>query len=206
MVLNIGSANLIPARAGTGEVDLQARYIRFDNYTFLKEAEDRSGYDVLLWKSGGGSAVALLPNLNVKDPVWQALNRDVRFRRALSLAIDRDEINQTAFFGLAHPSANTVLPESPLFSEELRNGWSYTDYDQANKLLDEIGLTKRDANGIRLLPDGRVANVIVETAGESTLETDVLQLIADYWKKIGIKMFIKASQRDILRSRAISRR
>ena len=204
VVLNIGSSNLIPARAGTGEVDLQARYIRFDNYTFLKEAEDRSGYDVLLWKSGGGSAVALLPNLNVKDPVWQALNRDVRFRRALSLAIDRDEINQTAFFGLAHPSANTVLPESPLFSEELRNAWSNTDYDQANKLLDEIGLTKRDANGVRLLPDGREANIIVETAGESTLETDVLQLITDYWKKIGIKLFIKASQRDILRSRAIS--
>jgi len=204
VVLTIGSGDLIPARTGTGEADLQARNLRFDNYTFLKEAEDRSNFDVFLWKSGGGSAVALLPNLNVTDPVWRELNRDVRFRRALSLAIDRDEINLAVFFGLAATSANTVLPESPLFDERLRTAWSTLDPDTANRLLDEIGLTSRGADGSRLLPDGRPFEIIVETAGESTLETDVLELLIDYWKAIGVKLFIKTSQRDVLRSRAIS--
>ena len=32
--------------------------------------------------------LALYPNLNATDPVWRALNRDVRYRRALSLGID----------------------------------------------------------------------------------------------------------------------
>ncbi len=204
VIMTVASGDLIPAKTGTGEVDLQARYLRFDNYTFLKEAEQRSGYDVYLWKNGGGSAVALLPNLNVTDPVWRKLFRDARFRRALSLAINRDEINQVVFFGLASPSANTVLPESPFYSDSLRNAYASLDLARANKLLDEIGLTKRGPDGYRLLPDGRRIEIVVETAGESTLQTDVLQLVTDYWKKIGVKLFIKASQRDMLRSRAMS--
>ncbi len=204
VVMTTVSSSLIPAKTGTGDADLQARYLRFDNYTFLKEAEQRSGFAVNLWKNGGGSAVALLPNLNVTDPVWRELFRDVRFRRALSLAVNRDEINQAVFFGLASPSANTVLPESPLYSDDLRTAYATFDVAAANALLDEIGLTKRGPDGYRLLPEGRKLEIVVESAGESTLETDVLQLVTDYWKKIGVKLFIKASQRDVLRSRAMS--
>ena len=66
------------------------------------------------------------------------------------------------------------------------------------------GLDKRDDDGIRLLPDGRPAQVIVETAGESTLETDVLELVTDHWRKVGIALFIRTSQRDVFRSRAMA--
>lgn len=204
VVFNMGSSSLIPAKAGAGEADLQARYIRFDNYTFLKEAEERMGIRVNLWKSGGGSAVALLPNLNVEDPVWRQLLRDVRFRRALSLSIDRQEVNQVVYFGLARESADTVLPESPLYREEYRTAWAKFDPAAANALLDEIGLTQRDLEGYRLLPDGRKAELIVETSGEGTLETDVLELITDYWRDIGLKLYLRTSQRDVLRSRAVA--
>ena len=59
-----------------------------------------------------GSQIALFPNLNAEDPVWRALMRDVRFRRALSLAINRHEINEVVYFGLAKESSNTVLQRS----------------------------------------------------------------------------------------------
>lgn len=204
VVFNMGSSSLIPAKAGAGEADLQARYIRFDNYTFLKEAEERMGIRVHLWKSGGGSAVALLPNLNVDDPVWRQLLRDVQFRRALSLSIDRHEINQVVYFGLARESADTVLPESPLYREEYRTAWAKFDPAAANTLLDELGLTERSVDGYRLLPDGREAELIVETSGEGTLETDVLELITDYWRDIGLRLYLRTSQRDVLRSRAVA--
>ena len=61
--------------------------------------------------------IALYPNLSITDPVWRALLRDVRFRRALSLAINRKEINDVIYFGLAIEGNNTVLPQSPLFRE-----------------------------------------------------------------------------------------
>ena len=114
VIVNITDDKLIPARAGAGNVDLQTRYLRFDNYTFLKEGEQRNHYHVYLWEKAIGSQVALYPNLNVEDPVWRKLMRDVRFRRALSLGIDRHEVNEVVYFGLGKESANTILPRSPL--------------------------------------------------------------------------------------------
>ncbi len=202
ILMDVVAADVIPAKTGAGESDLQARFLRFDNYTFLKEAEEQNGFNTYLWSTGKGSQIALFPNLNAQDVVWRGLMRDVRFRRALSVAIDRDEINEVIYFGLATPSANTVMPESPLFKEEYRDAWSHLDIDLANKLLDEAGLGARDSDSVRLLPDGRRAEITVESSGESTEETDVLELIADQWAKVGLKTFIRGSQRDIFRRRA----
>lgn len=202
-VLSVSSPALIPAKAGTGESDLQATNIDFIDYTFLKDAEKRYPVKVRLWKKTQGSRVALLPNLNCSDAVWRPLLQDVRVRRALSLAIDRSEVNKAVFYGLTKESADTILPDSPLFRPEFASAWIAHDPVQANALLDEAGLTNRSSDGIRILPDGRAAQIVVETAGESTLETDVLQLITDYWQKVGISLFIRTSQRDTFRSRAV---
>ncbi|TCM58266.1 peptide/nickel transport system substrate-binding protein [Rhizobium sp. PP-F2F-G48] len=203
VVLNVSSPGIIAAKTGGGEADLQAQNIDFVDYAFIKDSEKRYPVKVKLWKRVQGSRVALLPNLNYGDPVWQGLLRDVRVRRALSLAIDRREINMVAFYGLGKESADTVLPESPLFKPEYAAAWSQHDTAQANLLLDAAGLTNRDEDGMRLLPDGRVAQIVVETAGESTLETDVLELITDHWAKIGIPLFIKTSQREVFRNRTM---
>jgi peptide/nickel transport system substrate-binding protein len=201
VVMNIADGKIIPAKTGSGEADLQARNLRFDNYTFLRSAQKQYGYQTRLWRTGIGAQIALYPNLNAKDPVWRELNRDLRWRRALSLAINRHEINQVIYYGLAQESQNTVLPESPLYRKEYAQAWAKFDLKEANRLLDEIGLTKRDSRGFRLLPDGRVLEVIVETAGESTEQVDVLELIRDSWAQAGIKLFTKPSQREVFRNR-----
>lgn len=204
VIVNIASGALIPAKTGAGESDLQARSLRFDNVTFLLEAEARNDFTVRLWPTALGSEMALYPNMNVNDPVWRDINRDVRFRRALSLAIDRAEINEIIFFGLATPANNTALPMSPVYDEARRDLWAHFDLEQANALLDEMGLTERNSEGIRLLPDGRPMDIIVETSGERTLETDILELIRDSWRDIGVALFTNASQRDIFRNRVFS--
>lgn len=204
LVVDIVSKEVIPAKTGTGESDLQARYLRFDNVTFLKETEEQQGFNTYLWSTGKGAQIALFPNLNTQDPLWRGLMRDVRFRRALSLGINREEINEVIYFGLATPSANTVMPQSPLFKEQYRDAWVAHDPKLANELLDKVGLAARDSDGIRLLPGGGRAEITVESSGESTEETDVLELISDHWKAIGIKMFVRASQRDLFRRRAQS--
>lgn len=202
-ILGVSSSAIIAAKTGAGESDLQYTGIDFTDYAFLKDAEKRYPVKVSLWKRTQGSRVTLLPNLNYGDPVWLPLLRDVRFRRALSLAIDRTEINKAVFFGLATESADAILPESPLFKPEYRTAWASHDPTEANALLDALGLKARDEDDIRLLPDGRPVQVVVETAGESTLETDILELITDHWAQVGIKLFIRTSQRDVFRSRAM---
>ncbi|MFO1175195.1 MAG: ABC transporter substrate-binding protein [Paracoccaceae bacterium] len=204
VVMNVSSPGIIPAKAGAGETDLQAMGLAFDDYRYLKEAEKLHPVRVGLWKRTQGSAIALLPNLTCKDDGWRALFRNRDVRRALSLAIDRHEINMVSFFGLAREGGDTVLPESPLFKSDYAAAWSTHDPAAASVLLDGAGLDRRDGDGIRLLPDGRRAEIIVESAGESTLETDVLELITDHWLAVGIKLFTRVSQRDLFRSRAMA--
>jgi peptide/nickel transport system substrate-binding protein len=203
VVLAVADPKLIPAKTGAGEADLQARDVHFNNYTFLKQGEKQNGYRTLLWRPGKGAHFALFPNLNANDPVWRKVLRDVRFRRALSLAIDRALVNQVLYFGLAIESNNTVLPQSPLFREAYRDRWARYDRRQASALLDEMGL-KKGRDGIRRLPDGRPLEIIVETAGESTEQTDVLELIRETWREVGIKLFSKPSQREAFRNRIFS--
>lgn len=204
VVMNIADGKLIPAKTGAGESDLQARHINFSDYTFLKKSEKRTGRKVLLWSTTLGSHIALYPNLNVEDPAWRELLRDVRFRRALSMAIDRHEINQVIYYGFAREGNDTVFPECPLYKPEYSKAWAEFDLKKANALLDDIGLTERNNDGIRLLPDGRPLEIIVETAGESTEQVDVLELIASSWRKAGVKLFTKPLQREVFRNRIYS--
>ena len=200
-ILSVTDGKLIPAKAAAGECDLQSRGLGFNDFTVLKENEERNGYRVRLWRNGAGAHLALYPNLNVNDPVWRKLIRDVRFRRALSLAMDRTLINNALYFGLAIEGNNTTLPESPLFREHYQKAWTEYDTSAANGLLDKIGLEERDGDGFRRLEDGRLLQIVVETAGEDTEQSDVLELIRDGWAEIGVKMFVKPSQREVFRNR-----
>ncbi len=201
VAINIASGKLIPAKTGADESDLQARYLRMDNYTFLKQAEKRNPFEVRLWKIGKGAHVALLPNQNNSDEVLVSLIRDRRFRRALSLAINRFEINQVVYFGLAREGNNTVLPDSPLYRPEYRNNWAQFDIQQANALLDELGLDRRDDRGVRIMSDGRPLEIMIQTAGESTERTDILELIHDSWLQAGVKLYSIPSTREVFRNR-----
>jgi len=212
--MNLVSPSLVPLKAGSGESDLQARYLRFDNYTFLRQGAKQFGFEVRLWETGLGAHLALYPNLNYAEPVWQAVLREPNVRRALSMAIDREEINEILYVGMATPSNNTVRPESPLYKSEYRSKYTHLDYKEANRVLDKVrftmpdgkegGLNKRNGRGVRLLPDGRPMIIVLETAGESTEETDVLRLVADSWKKIGVEMVTRPQTREILRGRIYS--
>lgn len=199
VVMNVVDSKLIPLKTWAGEADLQVRGLSFNDYTFLKEGEDHNDYGVRLWSTARGSQLALYPNLNVADPVWRDVLRDVRFRRALSLAINRREINQVIYFGLGLEGQNTILPSSPLYRPEWRDAWTDFDLEHAKALLDEIGLGLD--GDMRLLPDGRPLEIIVETAGENPEETDILELIHDSWLEAGIKIYPKPLQREVLRNR-----
>jgi len=204
VTLQMTSSSLVAAKTSAGESDLQGRYLRLDNYTFLKGGEARGDYQVRLWQSGAGSKYALYPNLNSNNPTWKALVRQRDFRRAISIGIDRQEINQVIYLGLAQGTSNTVLDSCPLYRSEYQSAWSQYDPDQANRLLDQLGLDQRDSRGIRLMENGKPLEIILHTAGEGTEETDVLELIGESWRKLGIMLFTKPSQRQVFRERVFA--
>jgi peptide/nickel transport system substrate-binding protein len=204
VTMTVAASNLIPAKAGLGESDLQPRYLGLRDYTFLRDAAKTSGIKVLLWEKGSGSEVALYPNMNASDETWKKLNRDVRFRRALSLAIDREELSEVVYGGMAKPSANTIMPRSVLFKPEYASKWSTHDTKSANKLLDEVGLDKKGGDGIRLLPNGQPTVFVIEHTSEKADEIDTMTLVVDQWKKVGIKALLKPQTAENFRLRTTS--
>ncbi len=200
--MTIVGAGLVAAKSNAGEADLQARGLDFRDVSVLKKGEaDGAPYRTYLWANGAASQIAIYPNLNFNDPVWRDIIRDARFRRALSLGIDRRMINRALYFGMAQEGGMTALARSPLFDPALLSKWSLFDIDGANALLDEMGLAERDRRGLRLLPDGRPMEFVIETAGERQEVENALAIITDTWRELGIQLILRPLDRDILRNR-----
>ena len=72
-----------------------------------KENDERGNYSVSLIPGVDvGRAYGFNPTY--KEDNYRALFNDVRFRRAMSLALDRDELNEVYFLGLGRPTAATI--------------------------------------------------------------------------------------------------
>lgn len=199
VVLDPTQQNLIAAKAAAGESDLQARGLTLSDVPLLKEAEARSEIAVRLWPIGRGAQLALYPNLNAADPEWRRLMRETDFRRALSLAIDREEINRVLYQGQALGGNNALLPRSPLYAEALRFAWAGFDLEWANTLLDGLQLEWDEAHRWRRLPDGRPLQLVVATGDVDPAETDILELVRETYAEIGIELLTRPTARQNFR-------
>ena len=184
-----------------GEVDCQYRGAELRDLSLFLKGRRRGGYRVFRnWTSASGANPAILVNWSAPDPVLRALLRDRRFRRALSLGIDRATCNELAWRGLLQPQAATISreawhfadPEGQKLFEEWMRADARFDLDQANRLLDDMGLTRRDANNVRLRPDGKPLTLIMDfpSSRESVQENDIGLIVADGWRKLGIDAII----------------
>lgn len=196
----ISDMELINLKITSGEVDLKSNALSLTNYPLYKDSEAQGDYRVELPPAGLAGGMGYTLNVTSQDPVLRELFNDVRFKQALSLAIDREDINQTVFLGLA--TATQYVPADPLYvnfvtEDELAYVAAY-DPDQANALLDEIGLTK-GADGFRLRPDGKPLVVRIEftVLGGPALTHE---LVKQYWEAIGVKVELKEVSTEVFRT------
>lgn len=198
-VLAAGDRELWNLKAVSGEVDFGLISTNLKDYTLLRENEGKGNYTVNLWKQTWGNAVVFKLNHTHKDPVMREIINDVRFKRALSLAINREEINQLLFLGLGVPRQATVLPESRYFEEEFATAYAQYDPQMANQLLDEMGLKWDDGHQWRLRPDGESLSLVAEfNPSAEAPEGDTWELVKNYWEKIGIKVALKPATSELL--------
>src|SRR5437764_9212987 len=125
--------------------DLQERHIDIAKLPVILENRDRGNYDLHLDLAFNGTDTAIHFNQSyVADPEIAKWLTNADFRRALSLGIDRDQINETFFLGLATPGSVVPADSSPYNpGPEWRKKWSTYEPDKANKMLDAIGLAKK---------------------------------------------------------------
>lgn len=192
-------------KAIAGEYDMQARHIDIAKLpVFLENAED-VGYKVQFFRGRGGSAVALAFNQDYdKDPAMAEFITNADFRRALSMAIDREQINEAFFLGLGRPSSFCAWPDPPYDpGEEYDQLYHQLDVDLANQMLDEIGLDQRDDEGFRLLPNGeRVVIEMMAVSGAFNDYPGIGEMFAQHWKNnVGIDSEVQAVERSLRNTR-----
>jgi len=188
-----------------GESDFAARSASLENYPLYKESAKKGNYRINLWISGYGSVVIYQANQTCKDPVLRKLFQDVRFRRALSLAINREEINEFLFFGLGVPRQWTLISDSVLYEPRFGQAYAQYDPDEANRLLDEMGLGWDENHEYRLRADGKKLVWTLEYfpgAGMAAAKTAMSELVKEYWKKIGCRIELKETTGELTNVRA----
>ena len=175
----------------SGEVDFAPYQTDIRNYPMFKKNEERGGYRTMLWEKGRGNEVIYFLALTHKDPVLREVFQDVRFRKALSLAIDREEINDSIYFGRATPKQYTVIDSHPMYEPEFAEAYIAFDPERSKELLDEMGIVDKDGDGWRERPDGETLSFTIQyVTGESAKQPNVA-LVSDYWKDIGIDVDTK---------------
>ena len=167
------SQEVVTSKVLSGEVDIYVDHLlSLDNLSLYKENEDKGGYRILLWRTADREGIAW--NLTMNDPVLRQIVLHPNFRKAMSLAIDRDEMSKLLWFGLGKPAPYYADPLSPYYEEEYdKLAREYVRYDpvQGNALLDEMGLIQRDSEGYRLRPDGKRLTLIFDYVGAEVSPT-----------------------------------
>jgi peptide/nickel transport system substrate-binding protein len=192
-------------RAIAGEYDYQSRHIDVGKLPIFLENQEQGGYNVHLDPGDYGADCALMCNLGYEaDPEIAKWLRTTDFRRALSLGVNRDDLNEIFWLGLGTPGSVVPADDNRYNpGPEYRELWSTHDPDTANEMLDKLGLDRKDDEGYRLRTDEETRlRIEVTTVADAFMQhTKICEVIKDQWKKIGIYLDVVEVERSLAQTR-----
>ena len=195
------NAEVANLRAIAGENDVQERHMHLAKLPIFIENQKKGNYTVHLDPALNGSDASIhVGNSYVGDPEIMKWLRNKTFRNALALGVDRDQINEAVFLGVGTPGSLAPAPGT-LYSPgpEYNKKWAVLDVNQANKMLDGLGLTKKDGDGFRQRLDGkgRLRLEMITVGGQFVEYTKIGEMIKQQWRKIGIDVDVKELERNL---------
>ncbi|HEV7346467.1 MAG TPA: ABC transporter substrate-binding protein [Devosia sp.] len=179
-----------------GEIDYEVRHTaNASNLPVLAEGMEAGNFYISGRESRVGNALTISVNLNSQDPAKADIFGNKDFRVALSHALDRQAIIDTLYLGQGTPQQVSPRQGTPYYNERLATQYLDYDVEEANRLLDAMGLDKRGGNGLRLAPDGSplVMNVAAVTALGAM--ADAAELLVQYWQAVGVDARFSAQDR-----------
>lgn len=181
-----------------GEVDYKSQSLQLASAPLLLENQESAGYTIHLRPEITQSVFGF--NVTHADEAKRAVFGDLSFREAMSVAINREELNELGFFGQG--TAQQYVGFSPL-PEFVNQDWLQykAEYDPAaaNAALDALGMADTDGDGFRELPNGDklVLNLNFSTQG---VAGQTVELVAQNWADVGIQSVVKEVTPDEYRS------
>jgi len=181
-----------------GGVTYKSQSVTLDMLPVLLDNAESGNYSVDV--NPGISFPVLAFNVTSEDLAKREVFGDLRFRTAMSIAMNRDEINEVVFFGLGVPTQYTTFSPYPQFADPAWESHEIGyDVDRANSLLDEMGLLDADGDGYRDLPNGDpfVLNIQFST---QELSSQLIEITGQNWADVGVASVIKEVTPDEYRS------
>ncbi|MHA1567691.1 MAG: ABC transporter substrate-binding protein [Alphaproteobacteria bacterium] len=180
-----------------GQIDMQGRHIAMSNFPVLMENTEKGGYRVVTYPTFGGSDAVLMFNQTyTNDAAIGEVLRTKDVRIALSYAIDREAIKELAFLGIGEARQGVPAPFHPYYpGDEYAFKYTQFDMDKANALLDGAGLSERDGDGFRLLPNGERMDLEVGVVPAFASWGDIGQLIVEDWGDVGVRAHVEIRER-----------
>jgi peptide/nickel transport system substrate-binding protein len=196
---------VINLRAIAGEYDFMERFIDLSKLPVFLENAKKGNYKVSLDKGfSGGDSLIVINHAFRGDAEIAKWMGNVDFRRALALAIDRDQLNEAFWLGLGVPGSVApaeIMPESP--GPEWRTTWATFDKAKANAMLDKLGLSKKDSEGYRLRTDnGERLRFQIDVVQSLTPTWPAqAEMIVQQWRAVGIAADTKLFERGLFYTR-----
>ncbi len=196
--LFINNAEVRLLKLMNGEVSFKQQALNLDHAPVLLENQEKSNFTMVLKPEVAMSTFAF--NVTSEDLEKRKVFGDLRFRQAMSVAINRDEINEVVFFGTGTTQQYIGFSPTPSFVDKK---WTqhYAQFDPklASKLLDEMGLKDVDGDGMRDLLDGSPLVLNLQVATQS-MSIKQVELIGQHWAAVGINNTVKEVTTDEFRS------
>jgi peptide/nickel transport system substrate-binding protein len=190
------------AMVASGKINFQTGFVfTLANYPLYKTNEAKGKYKVYLFKLPDSTAACFQPNQTCKDEALRKIYADLRFRKAVSYAIDRKNMNETLFQGLGVPVNTHVIENSKFYNKAQEEAHIKFDLAESNKLLDEMGLDKRDAEKWRLRPDGKRLIINLTYYASKDYMNGVAELFKEYMSKVGLFVKIESITGELMQSR-----
>ncbi|HET7225545.1 MAG TPA: ABC transporter substrate-binding protein [Candidatus Eisenbacteria bacterium] len=122
----------------------------------------------------------------ITDPVKYAWFSNADFRRAVSMAVDRDAIIRSVFYGDAVKCWSLMTPGNKQWYTGQGGKWDYNPA-QAKALLDRIGFKDRNGDGVREDPQGHPIQFSLMTNADNVTRVAMANFIKDDLAKVGIR-------------------
>jgi len=184
--------------------------VKPENYKWYEENQQKGNFTLhdigpdlntnLLWfnlnivkKAGAGKRVG--------DPAVGAVKyewfNNAQFRRAVSMAIDRQAMIPSVFFGEGHKNWAIATPANKIWhSPDL----VHDDYnpDEARKLLAGLGFKDNDGDGVLEDRRGNPVSFTLKTNSDNTLRVALGNFIKDDLAKVGIRVALTPAEFNTL--------
>lgn len=190
----VADRQMIALKSVAGELDLDALWVGTQHLSMFMEEKERRDYDI---------GFALVPgmtfhfNYDYSDETVRNIVRNVNFRRAFSLAINREMLSRVMFSDMLYPTSCSFSPNSAYYDEEVAKLYTEYDPERAKQLLDEAGFEDRDGNGWRELPTGEEVKLIIDCS-QHDLYTPSLEMIVEDLAKVGVKLVMNVQHQQLI--------